>query len=46
MGSLRGRDFNPRNDIEDIKTIKKLEQVDFDFESPRLKEAISNMGIT
>jgi hypothetical protein len=35
-----------RNDIRDIRTIKVLEKVDLNFESPRMKKAMTVLGIS
>lgn len=35
----------PKNDIRDIRSYKQLEKVDLDLESPRLKQAMQNLGI-
>jgi hypothetical protein len=42
---------NPRqkrfpNDIREIRTIRMLERIDLDFESPRLRRAMDEMGVT
>jgi hypothetical protein len=34
------------NDIREIRTIRQLEKVNLDFDSPRLKEAMNNLGIS
>lgn len=33
------------NNIKDIRTIKQLEKVNLDFESPKLKKAMDNLGV-
>ena len=35
-----------RNDIKDIRGIKMLDKVDLDFESPRLRKALDNLGVS
>jgi hypothetical protein len=35
-----------RNDIKEIRNHKQLEKVDLDFESPRLKKALFNLGVS
>ncbi len=37
---------NKSNDIRDIKTVKQLEKVELNFDSPRLKQAMSNLGVS
>ena len=42
---------NPRqkrfpNDIREIRSIRMLERIELDFESPRLKRAMDEMGVT
>lgn len=34
------------NDLKEIRTIKQLERVNLDFDSPRLKQAMNNLGIS
>lgn len=34
------------NNIRDIRSVKQLEKVNLDFESPRLKKAMDDYGIT
>ena len=34
-----------KNDIREIKTLKQLERVDLNLESPRLLKACENLGI-
>lgn len=33
------------NDIRDIRSIKQLEKVNLDFDSPRLKQAMDDLGV-
>jgi len=33
------------NDIRDIRSIKQLEKVYLDFDSPRLKQAMDDLGV-
>ena len=33
------------NDIKDIRTIKQLEKVNLDFDSPRLMQAMDDLGV-
>jgi hypothetical protein len=35
-----------RNDIKEIRNYKQLEKVDLDFDSPRLKKALYNLGVS
>ncbi|CDW79915.1 UNKNOWN [Stylonychia lemnae] len=35
-----------KNDIREIRTIKQLYKVDLDFESPRMKKAMFNLGVS
>jgi hypothetical protein len=35
-----------RNDIKEIRNHKQLEKVDLDFDSPRLKKAMFNLGVS
>ena len=35
-----------RNDIKEIRNHKQLEKVDFDFDSPRMKKALHNLGVS
>jgi 16S rRNA U1498 N3-methylase RsmE len=35
-----------RNDIKEIRNYKQLEKVDLDFDSPRLKKALHNLGVS
>ena len=37
---------NSKNDIKEIKNIKQLEKVELDLDSPRLIQAMENLGIT
>jgi hypothetical protein len=34
------------NDIRDIRSLRQLERVDFDYESPRLKQAMDDLGVS
>ncbi len=34
------------NEIKEIKNYKQLEKIDFDFESPRFKKALYNLGVS
>lgn len=34
------------NDIREIRSIKMLERIELDFESPRLRKAMDDMGVT
>jgi hypothetical protein len=34
------------NDIRDIRTFKQLEKVMLDFESPRMKQAMEDLGVS
>lgn len=38
--------FNRRNDINPPRTIKQLNQLNLDTESPRLRAAMDNLGIS
>ena len=33
------------NDIKDIRNVKQLERVNLDFDSPRLKQAMDDLGV-
>jgi hypothetical protein len=33
------------NDIRDIRSIKQLEKVNLDFDSPRLQQAMDDLGV-
>lgn len=35
-----------RNDIKEIRNYKQLEKVDLDYDSPRLKKALYNLGVS
>ena len=35
-----------RNDIKEIRNYKQLEKVDLDFDSPRMKKALHNLGVS
>ena len=35
-----------RNDIKEIRNHKQLEKLDLDFESPRIKKAMFNLGVS
>ncbi len=35
-----------RNDIKEIRNYKQLEKVDLDFDSPRMKKALYNLGVS
>ena len=35
-----------RNDIKEIRNHKQLEKVDLDFDSPRMKKALYNLGVS
>ena len=35
-----------RNEIKEIRNYKQLEKVDLDFDSPRLKQALYNLGVS
>ena len=35
-----------RNEIKEIRNYKQLDKVDLDFESPRLKQALYNLGVS
>jgi hypothetical protein len=35
-----------KNDIKEIRSIKQLNQVNLDLDSPRIKQAMENLGIT
>jgi nitrogen fixation/metabolism regulation signal transduction histidine kinase len=35
-----------RNEIKEIRNHKQLEKVDLDFDSPRLKQALYNLGVS
>lgn len=35
-----------KNDIREIRSLKQLEKIDLDFESPRLKKAMFNLGVS
>ena len=34
------------NDIRDIRNAKQLEKVNLDFDSPRLRQAMDEMGVS
>lgn len=34
------------NDLRDIRTIRQLDRVNLDFESPRLREAMDDLGVS
>ena len=34
------------NDIRDIRTLRQLERVNLDYDSPRLKRAMDEMGVS
>jgi hypothetical protein len=34
-----------RNDIRDIRSIRQLENVNLDLDSPRMKQAFENLGV-
>jgi len=34
------------NDIKDIRTMRQLEKVMLDFDSPRLKQAMDDLGVS
>jgi hypothetical protein len=36
---------NPRNDIKRVTNTKQLEKVNLEFDSPRLKQAMENLGM-
>lgn len=35
-----------RNEIKEIRNYKQLEKVDLDYDSPRLKQAMYNLGVS
>jgi len=35
-----------RNETKEIRNYKQLEKVDLDFDSPRLKQALYNLGVS
>ena len=35
-----------RNEIKEIRNHKQLEKVDLDFDSPRMKQALYNLGVS
>jgi hypothetical protein len=35
-----------RNEIKEIRNFKQLDKVDLDFDSPRLKQAMYNLGVS
>ncbi len=35
-----------RNEIKEIRNYKQLDKVDLDFDSPRLKQALHNLGVS
>jgi|TARA_B110000285_G_C14922098_1_gene513107 hypothetical protein len=35
-----------RNDVKDIRNLKMLERIDLDFDSPRMKKAMDDLGVT
>jgi hypothetical protein len=37
--------FNPRNDIKPITSLKFLEKVNLDLDSPRLASALTKLGL-
>jgi len=34
------------NDIRDIRSLRQLEKVNLDFDSPRLKKAMDDLGVS
>jgi Leucine-rich repeat (LRR) protein len=34
------------NDIRDIRSIRQLDKVNLDFDSPRLKQAMDDLGVS
>lgn len=47
---VAGEDEKPKiklnNDIRDIRSLRQLERVNLDFDSPRLKEAMDDLGVS
>ena len=35
-----------RNEIKEIRNYKQIEKIDLDFDSPRLKRAMYNLGVS
>lgn len=42
------KDKGPKlnNDIRDIRSLRQLEKVNLDFDSPRLKKAMDDLGVS
>lgn len=36
----------PANDIKDIRSVKQLDRVNLDFNSPRLLQAMEDLGVS
>ena len=45
---IEEKDKKPKfnNDIKEIRTLKHLDKANLDFESPRLKQALDDLGIS
>ena len=47
---VAGEDEKPKiklnNDIRDIRSLRQLERVNLDFDSPRHKEAMDDLGVS
>lgn len=37
--------MNKNNDIKDLRHVKQLDKVNLDFDSPRLKKAMNDLGV-
>ena len=35
-----------RNDVREIRNVKQLAKIDFDFDSPRMRQAMENLGVS
>lgn len=38
--------FNPRNDIVPPRHLRQLNRLNFDYDSPRMKTALDNLGVS
>ena len=45
-GDLDNLKLLKRNDIREIKTFKQLEKLELEYDSPRLKKALQNLGLS
>jgi len=43
--SLEKKDVK-RNEIKEIRNYKQIEKIELDFDSPRLKQAMYNLGVS